>query len=62
MQLELGGGVPSILFAGDLDRDGKLDFLVSTATHYNVSETTLFLSHLDETKLVPVAVARATGC
>lgn len=62
MQLEHGSGVPSVLFAGDLDRDGKLDLLVSTSTHYNVGETTLFLSRPDPAKLVPVAVARTTGC
>ena len=62
MQLERGSGVPQVLFAGDLDRDGKLDLLVSTATHYNVGETTLFLSRPDPAKLVPVAVARTTGC
>lgn len=35
---------PSLLFAGDLDRDGKLDLLFDTTDHYNVSRPTLFLS------------------
>ena len=46
----------------DIDRDGKLDFLVNTSTHYNVRETTLFLSHPDPEKLVPVALTHTTGC
>ncbi len=35
---------PSLLFAGDLDHDGKLDLLFDTTSHYNVSRPTLFLS------------------
>jgi len=35
---------PVILWAGDLDGDGKLDLLMDTATHYNLIESTLFLS------------------
>jgi hypothetical protein len=62
MAVEEGGGVPSVVFAGDIDRDGKLDFLVNTSTHYNVSETTLFLSHPDPERLVPVALTHTTGC
>lgn len=33
-----------LLWAGDLDRDGKLDLYVSVTQHYNVSEKRLFLS------------------
>jgi hypothetical protein len=33
-----------ILWAGDLDRDGRLDLLLDVHDHYNVSEPTLFLS------------------
>ncbi len=33
-----------LLWAGDLDRDGKLDLYVSVNQHYNVSERRLFLS------------------
>ena len=35
---------PNLLFAGDLDRDGKLDLLFDTTDHYNVRRPTLFLS------------------
>lgn len=34
----------SLLWAGDLDRDGKLDLYVNVNQHYNVSEKKLFLS------------------
>lgn len=33
-----------ILFAGDIDRDGKLDLLLDNARHYNVGNPTLYLS------------------
>jgi hypothetical protein len=36
--------LPQLLFAGDLDRDGRLDLLIDTTDHYNVSKPTLFLS------------------
>ena len=36
--------VPQILWAGDIDRDGKLDLLLDLTDHYNVSIPTLFLS------------------
>ena len=39
------GGL-SLLWAGDLDRDGKLDLLLDVTNHYNVSEIALFLSSL----------------
>ncbi|NDK39398.1 hypothetical protein DT603_11145 [Pseudoxanthomonas gei] len=35
---------PTLRFAGDLDRDGKLDLIFDTTDHYNVSRPTLFLS------------------
>lgn len=35
---------PRLLFAGDLDRDGKLDLIFDTTDHYNLSRPTLFLS------------------
>lgn len=37
---------PRLLFAGDLDRDGRLDLILDTTGHYNVSRPTLFLSSL----------------
>lgn len=33
-----------LLWAGDLDRDGKLDLYVSVSYHYNISQKKLFLS------------------
>ena len=35
---------PSVIFVGDLDRDGKLDLILDVTDHYNVSRPTLFLS------------------
>ncbi|NUO74799.1 MAG: hypothetical protein HOQ32_02175 [Lysobacter sp.] len=35
---------PALLFAGDVDRDGKLDLIFDLSDHYNVSRPTLFLS------------------
>jgi len=55
---------PIILWAGDLDRDGKLDLLIDLASHANVSSLTLFLSSpAKQNKLVePVAQFVTTGC
>lgn len=36
--------MPHLLFAGDLDRDGRLDLLFDTTDHYNLQQPTLFLS------------------
>ena len=36
--------MPQLLFAGDLDRDGRLDLLFDTTDHYNLQRPTLFLS------------------
>ncbi|MFG6093638.1 hypothetical protein SPB21_00200 [Leptothoe sp. ISB3NOV94-8A] len=49
---------PSLLWAGDLDRDGRLDFLLDTSRHYNVSEPTLFLSSLAREGEIARPVAR----
>jgi hypothetical protein len=55
---------PSLLWAGDLDRDGRLDCLLDTTDHYNVGEWTLFLSRgAGDGELVRrAAVFRTTGC
>lgn len=37
-------GCPRLIWAGDLDGDGKLDLLLDTTSHYNLSRPTLFLS------------------
>ena len=55
---------PRLLFAGDLDRDGRLDLVLDTTWHYNVSRPTLFLSTLArEGELVREAAANeSVGC
>ena len=35
---------PIVIFAGDLDRDGRLDLVFDTTDHYNLARPTLFLS------------------
>jgi hypothetical protein len=44
--LEECGSDPSwyLIWAGDLDRDGKLDLYLNVSQHYNISEKKLFLS------------------
>ena len=55
---------PRILFAGDLDRDGKLDLLFDASDHYNLVRPVLFLSGAAEGDELLHAVAehRAVGC
>ncbi len=57
-------GSPSLLWAGDLDRDGKLDLLMDMTNHYNATELTLFLSSkAGSSGLVrKVASHRTVGC
>lgn len=54
----------SLIWAGDLDKDGKLDLYVSVNQHYNVIERRLFLSsQADEGQLVAeVAEFVTSGC
>ncbi len=55
---------PYLIFAGDLDRDGKLDLIFDTTDHYNVSRPVLFLSGAAEGDelLHTVADYSAVGC
>ena len=55
---------PVLLFAGDLDRDGKLDLIFNTTDHYNVSRPTLFLSSQAKSGelLGEVAHYESVGC
>ena len=55
---------PHLIFAGDLDRDGRLDLIFDTTDHYNVSRPTLFLSGAAaEGELVRrVAEYHSVGC
>ena len=57
-------GTPKLLWAGDLDGDGKLDLFMDTTNHYNISRPTLFLSgKAKRGKLVQeVAFIDCTGC
>lgn len=55
---------PSLLWAGDLDGDGKLDLIMDTTNNYNVRDVTLFLSTKAKPgKLVEKIVSHeSTGC
>lgn len=55
---------PRLLWAGDLDRDGRLDVLIDLSNHYSVSRPTLFLSApaTGDDKLRKVAEFVTTGC
>lgn len=55
---------PRLWFAGDLDRDGRLDLILDTADHYNVTRPTLLLSSQARPgELVrEVAVHESVGC
>jgi hypothetical protein len=54
----------SLIWAGDLDRDGKLDLYVSVTQHYNVSQRKLFLSSTagDKQLVREVAEFITSGC
>ena len=53
-----------IIFAGDLDGDNKLDLIIDTASHYNVSSLTLYLSKSAKKNKIIKAVGVFTfvGC
>jgi hypothetical protein len=55
---------PHPIFAGDLDRDGRLDLIFETSHHYNLSHPVLFLSGAAEAGELLHAVAEfdAVGC
>ena len=54
----------SLLFVGDIDNDGLLDFIVNTSEHYNVYQPTLYLSSFaNKGELVGLAaIHRSVGC
>ena len=53
-----------LLWAGDLDGDGRLDLYMNLSTHYNVSARRLFLSSAAASGALvrEVAVFQTTGC
>ena len=55
---------PELLFAGDLDRDGRLDLLFNLTDHYNLSRTVLLLSSAARGGDAVAEVARfeSVGC
>lgn len=63
-RLGFGDAVPSLLFAGDLDRDGRVDLLLDTTDHYNLSRPTLYLSSAAKPgqSVAEVAQQQITGC
>ena len=64
-QLILGAEAwPHLRWAGDVDRDGRLDLLIDMTDHYNVSAPTLFLSsQAKQGELVgAAAVLHSVGC
>ncbi|PAP76785.1 hypothetical protein [Rubrivirga marina] len=58
------GGHPRLLWAGDLDSDGRLDLVLDESWHYNVTVTTLYVSSEASPGVVLRRVARheTTGC
>ncbi|NMC44121.1 MAG: hypothetical protein GYA46_09405 [candidate division Zixibacteria bacterium] len=57
-------GLPTLMWAGDLDRDGRLDLILNLTNHYNVDLYVLFLSsEAGPGELVrKVAEFRTVGC
>jgi hypothetical protein len=62
--LAFGDAEPKVLFAGDLDGDGRVDLLIDTTDHYNLSRPTLFLSSAAKQgqHVAEVAQQNITGC
>lgn len=62
--LPAGGAVPEVLWAGDLDHDGRLDFVANLSGHYNIWSPALFLSSAarDGELVAKVATFSVTGC
>lgn len=54
--------VPELLWAGDLDRDGKTDFLLNLTTKYVTTSWVLFLSSKADSGKDLSAVARLDHC
>jgi hypothetical protein len=55
---------PHLIWAGDLNNDGQPDLLIDTTNHYNLSNPTLFLSKINNSKITyhKVAERSSVGC
>lgn len=53
-----------IIFAGDIDGDSKLDLIIDTSYHYNLSRPTIYLSKpAEKGKIIkPMGVFKYVGC
>lgn len=53
-----------IYFIGDIDNDGRLDFIIDSSNHYNVQTMTLYLSQPTdaESLCIPVGQITSVGC
>lgn len=52
-----------IIFAGDIDGDNKLDLIIDTSNHYNVSKPTIYLSKPANGKIIkPIGIFVSIGC
>ncbi|TRX38014.1 hypothetical protein FNW52_03690 [Flavobacterium sp. ZT3R18] len=53
-----------IIFAGDIDGDNKLDLIIDTSNHYNVSRLTMYLSKpAEHGKIIkPIGMFTSVGC
>lgn len=56
--------IPSIEWAGDINGDGILDFLIDDSFHYNMSSMTLYVSEIISGKItfIPVGCIKSGGC
>lgn len=54
----------SILFAGDIDDDGRLDLILDTSIKYNATSPTLYLSKpaLQKELVIPIGQHTSVGC
>jgi hypothetical protein len=61
---EFDDAMMRLLWAGDLDRDGRPDYLIDTSWHYNATQPTLYLSSpAGPTELVKfVGLHTSVGC
>lgn len=63
-QLNFDDKMIEIHFAGDIDGDGIIDFIIDTSRHYNQLSPTLYLSKPAKEKgsVIPIAIQNTVGC